>query len=233
MPKRTGRRTKARQRQVLRRRAGAAAGIVAVLVFIFWQYPWLLIAVAIAAAAGASGWVLWRNHRTEVDGDRAWREEERNMALERSMTAIDAMTWQDFEHYVAALCRRDGCTDVFVVGGSGDLAADILGYMPDRRRLVVQVKHYAPHRTVPSGDMQKFVGMAFAEHNADVALFVATCEYGKAARNLAVKHNIVALNRNLFGSWNSGAPLESLLALSGAGGGMARRSSRKRQQDMP
>ncbi|MDQ1024675.1 HJR/Mrr/RecB family endonuclease [Streptomyces umbrinus] len=54
-----------------------------------------------------------------------------------------------------------------MVGGSGDLAADVVGNLPDGRRLVVQVKHYAPNRTVPSGDMQKFVGMAFAEHNAD------------------------------------------------------------------
>jgi restriction system protein len=153
------------------------------------------------------------------------------MELERSMTAIDAMTWQDFEHYVAELCRRDGCTNVAVVGGSGDLAADILGNMPDGRRLVVQVKHYAPHRTVPSGDMQKFVGMAFNEHHADVALFVATCEYGKAARDLAIKHQIVALNRNLFGSWNSGAPLESLLPLSGTGGGVPRRRSARRRPE--
>ncbi|WP_323187573.1 hypothetical protein [Streptomyces sp. NBC_01275] len=80
--------------------------------------------------------------------------------------------------------------------------------------------------------MQKFVGMAFNEHHADVALFVATCEYGKAARDLAVKHQIVALNRNLFGSWNSGAPLESLLPLSGTGGGVPhRRSARRRPKE--
>lgn len=110
-----------------------------------------------------------------------------------------------------------------VVGGAGDLAADILGCLPDGRRLAVQVKHYAPHRKVPSGDMQKFVGMAFAEHKADVALFVATCEYSRDARQLALKHNITALNRDLFGSWNSGAPLNSLLPLSGAGAGPGRR----------
>ncbi|MGW2890805.1 restriction endonuclease [Streptomyces griseoruber] len=144
------------------------------------------------------------------------------MVLERSMAVIDAMTWQDFERYVAELCRRDGCSEIAVVGGSGDLAADVIGNLPDGRRLVVQVKHYAPHRTVPSGDMQKFVGMAFAEHNADVAVFVATCEFSRSARDLALKHHIVALNRNLFGSWNSGAPLASLLPLSGAGGGLPR-----------
>jgi restriction system protein len=71
--------------------------------------------------------------------------------------------------------------------------------------------------------MQKFVGMAFNEHHADVALFVATCAFGKAARELAARHNVVAFNRNLFGSWNAGAPLESLLPLGGRGDGIRRR----------
>ncbi|NEA55338.1 restriction endonuclease [Streptomyces sp. SID13666] len=232
MPKRKGRRSKAQRRRELRQRAAVASGGVAVVLFALWQIPWIVLEVAVAGGGGAACWFGWRAHRRERAGDQVWREQNRRMELERSMVAIDAMSWQDFEHYVAELCRRDGCTDVFVSGGSGDLAADVIGRMPDGRRLVVQVKHYAPHRSVPSGDMQKFVGMAFAEHHADVALFVATCAYGKAARDLAVKHNIVALNRDLFGSWNSGAPLTSLLPLSGTGGGPPRgqRAPRKRQQ---
>ncbi|WP_406303719.1 restriction endonuclease [Streptomyces sp. NBC_00885] len=218
------------RRREIRRKTGLTAGGVAAALFVLWEYPWLFLGSVGAVAVGVMGWLVLQAHRRERDGDRAWRAKDRRMDLERSMTVIDDMSWQDFEHYVAELCRRDGCTNVTVVGGSGDLAADILGQMPDGRRLVVQVKHYAAHRTVPSDDMQKFVGMAFAEHHADVALFVATCEYGKAARQLATKHNIVALNRNLFGSWNSGAPLSSLLPLSGAGGGTR---SRRRTNPTP
>lgn len=222
MVRRTKLSTKAQRRQGIRRTAGlAVVGLAGLLLLLMWR-PWLFAGALFAVAACTAGWYLWRADRHERDGDRAWRERERRLELNRSMAAIDAMTWQDFEHYVAELCRRDGCADARVVGGSGDLAADVVGHMPDGRRLVVQVKHYAPHRTVPSGDMQKFVGMAFAEHQADVALFVATCEYSRDARQLAIKHNIVALNRDLFGSWNSGAPLESLLPLSGAGGGPTR-----------
>jgi restriction system protein len=231
MPKRKVRRTKAQRQRELRQRAGIAAAGIAAVLFVLWQSPWLVLGIAGAGTVGIAAWLLWKAHKRERAGDRTWREQDRRMELERSMTTIDAMTWHDFEHYVAELCRRDGCTNVAVVGGSGDLAADILGNMPDGRRLVVQVKHYAPHRTVPSGDMQKFVGMAFNEHHADVALFVATCEYGKAARDLAIKHQIVALNRNLFGSWNSGAPLESLLPLSGTGGGVPRRRSARRRPE--
>jgi hypothetical protein len=36
-----------------------------------------------------------------------------------------------FEEYVAELCRRDGCTKVERVGRSGDLGADVIGYLPD------------------------------------------------------------------------------------------------------
>ncbi|MFG2381231.1 restriction endonuclease [Streptomyces avermitilis] len=231
MPKRKVRRTKAQRQRELRQRAGTAAAGIAAVLFVLWQSPRLLLGIAGAGTVGIAAWLLWKAHKRERAGDRTWREQDRRMELERSMATIDAMTWQDFEHYVAELCRRDGCANVAVVGGSGDLAADILGNMPDGRRLVVQVKHYAPHRTVPSGDMQKFVGMAFNEHHADVALFVATCEYGKAARDLAIKHQIVALNRNLFGSWNSGASLESLLPLSGSGGGVPRRRLARRRPE--
>ncbi|MDQ0938364.1 restriction endonuclease [Streptomyces sp. V1I1] len=126
MPKRKGRRTKAqRQREQRQRLMGAVVGISAVL-FVLWWSPWILLGVAGTGIASTIAWILWKSHQRERAGDRAWREKDRRMELERSMTAIDAMTWQDFEHYVAELCRRDGCTNVTVVGGSGDLAADLL-----------------------------------------------------------------------------------------------------------
>ncbi|MEV8034861.1 restriction endonuclease [Streptomyces sp. NPDC086182] len=198
------------------------------LIFVLWQSVWLLLAILGVAALTGVGWAVRKAHLREQAGDRAWRAQNHRMELERSMAAIDAMSWQDFEHYVAELCRRDGCTNVTVTGGSGDLGADVIGALADGRRLVVQVKHYAPHRYVPSGDMQKFVGTAKLEHKADVALFVATCPFGKAARDLAVKHDIIAINRDLFGAWDGGAPLESLLPLNGAGDGPRRKRNTRR-----
>ncbi len=142
------------------------------------------------------------------------------------MAEVDAMTWQRFESYVAELCRRDGCTQVVVSGRSGDLGADVIGRMPDGRLLVIQCKHYAPHRTVPSGDMQKFLGTAKAEHGADVAVYVATCVFTREAEKLAMKHGILALHRNLLGAWGRGATLESLLPLNGTGHGRDSRTGR-------
>ncbi len=139
------------------------------------------------------------------------------------MAEVDALTWQDFEKYIADLCRRDGCTDVVVSGKSGDLGADVVGYLADGRKLVVQVKKYAPERSVPSPDMQKFVGTARPEHGADVALFVTTCHaFTKAALGLAMRQDVVALHRDLLGAWVKGAHLETLIPLNGSGGGTRR-----------
>ncbi|XXP69042.1 restriction endonuclease [Streptomyces sp. BBFR102] len=171
-----------------------------------------------AAVAGAGGGVLWWLRRTDRLR-RRWREAEAVRAGQLSLAEVDALSWQEFERYVAGLCRRDGCRDVVVTGGSGDLGADVTATLPDGRRLVIQCKHYAPHRYVPSGDMQKFLGTAWLHHRADVAVFAATCPFGKAALTLAAEHRIVAVHRDLLGLWNTGTPLTALLDLGGAGQG--------------
>ncbi|MFI6346378.1 restriction endonuclease [Streptomyces sp. NPDC050560] len=191
-----------------------------------WSSVWPVLAAAGGGAAvGGGALALLRAHRSAVAGDRGWRAREEARARELSMAEVDALSWQDFERYVAALCRRDGCTRVVVSGGSGDLGADVVGYLADGRKLVVQCKKYAPHRSVPSQDMQKFVGTARLEHGADVALFVTTCRtFTRAALGLALRQDIVALHRDLLGSWVRGAPLETLIPLNGGGGGTGGRS---------
>ncbi|GAA4094252.1 restriction endonuclease [Streptomyces sp. NPDC001251] len=204
---------------------GSVVGAIAVLwLATHWASVWpvlltgLAVAVAVAVA-GWAGWGLWRVHRSAVSLDRAWREQEEAKARELSMAQVDALSWQEFETYVAELCRRDGCTEVVVSGGSGDLGADVIGYVADGRKLVIQCKKYAPHRSVPSQDMQKFVGTARLEHGADVALFVTTCRaFTKAAMGLALRQDIVAVHRDLLGAWVKGAHLESLIQLNGSGG---------------
>ncbi|NHI05157.1 Mrr restriction system protein [Streptomyces sp. KO7888] len=192
-----------------------------------WSTVWPVLAVVLAAAVlGGSGWSILRAHRRAVGQDRVWRAQEEARARELSMAEVDALSWQDFETYIAGLCRRDGCTDVVVSGKSGDLGADVVGRLADGRKLVVQCKKYAPHRSVPSQDMQKFVGTARLEHGADVALFVTTCRtFTKAAQELALRQDIVALHRDLLGSWVKGAHLETLVPLNGRGDGTRRRSS--------
>ncbi|MGW7079960.1 restriction endonuclease [Streptomyces sp. NPDC054866] len=214
-----------RTRRQLQGWGAVAAVVAAVWVAGNWAMVWpVLVAVFAIAVVGGAGWGLWRAHRLAVGRDRQWRAQEEARARELSMTEVDALSWQEFETYVADLCRRDGCTEVVVSGKSGDLGADVIGYLPDGRKLVVQCKKYAPERSVSSQDMQKFVGTARLEHGADVALFVTTCRsFTRAALGLALRQDIVALHRDLLGSWVKGAHLDTLIPLNGSGGGTTRR----------
>ena len=135
----------------------------------------------------------------------------RRPELQSLMAPIDVMGWKEFEHYVAELCRRDGCTDVEVRGGRGDLGADILARLRDGRRLVVQCKRQASHRSVGSSEMQQFIGTARPEHKADVALFVVTCRFTKDAVGLAARHGVTIMSRELLAAWNAGTKLQALL----------------------
>lgn len=224
MAARTRRRLRKRTRRQLQGWGIVVALAVTVWVAGNWATVWpVLVTVLAIVVVGGAGWGLLRAHRLAVGGDRQWRAQEEARARELSMTEVDALSWQDFEHYIADLCRRDGCTKVVVSGKSGDLGADVVGYLADGRKLVVQVKKYAPERSVSSQDMQKFVGTARLEHGADVALFVTTCRaFTKAALGLAVRQDIVALHRDLLGSWVKGAHLETLIPLNGSGGGARR-----------
>ncbi|WP_413754682.1 restriction endonuclease [Streptomyces sp. R-74717] len=98
---------------------------------------------------------------------------------------------REFEEYIAQLCRRDGCTDVKRVGGAGDLGADVIGRLPDGRKVVIQCKRYAKHRTVGSRDIQTFNGTARAEHGAEVPVFVASCVFTDPARKFAARQHLL------------------------------------------
>lgn len=210
-----------------RTRLGAAAATAALLATT-WSTIWPYVLVA--AATGASATALWWLHHTDRLPRRGKPHPHEPTALRAaSLAEVDALSWREFEHHVAALCRRDGCRDVVVTGGAGDLGADVTATLPDGRRLVIQCKHYAPHRYVPSGDMQKFLGTAWLHHRADVAVFAATCPFGKAALALAAEHRITAVHRDLLGLWNSGTPLTALLAVGGAGQGDAAHRRRWRE----
>ncbi|NUQ98500.1 MAG: restriction endonuclease [Streptomyces sp.] len=126
------------------------------------------------------------------------------------MAAMDAMNSKTFERHVAKLLIRDGCTDVFVVGGHGDRGVDIIGRTPDGRRLVAQCKRYAPYLTITSPDIQKFVGSAKVLYSAQVALFVATCPFTPDALQLATETNITAVHRGMLEEWSAGEPLKVL-----------------------
>ncbi|MFJ6854572.1 restriction endonuclease [Streptomyces sp. NPDC091271] len=116
-----------------------------------------------------------------------------------------AMDPYDFEEAVAALCRRDGCLDAEVVGGAGDLGADVVGTTPDGRRLVVQCKRYTSDNKVGSQDLQRFGGTCYAVHGAEAAVVVTTGEFTDPALEYAEQCGIVCVGLDGLTAWSEGA----------------------------
>ncbi|MFB6615264.1 restriction endonuclease [Streptomyces sp. NPDC056367] len=132
-------------------------------------------------------------------------------ALTGVIGTIDAMNWREFEEHVAQLLRRDGCTDVELHGGhGGDRGVDITARTADGRTVAVRCKNFAPFRHVLSGEMQKFLGASKVIHEADVALYVATCAFTRESLALAAQGGVTAVHRGLLEAWSAGVQLQVL-----------------------
>ncbi|WP_416351845.1 restriction endonuclease [Streptomyces sp. NEAU-H22] len=115
-----------------------------------------------------------------------------------------ALTPQEFEEAIAALCERDGCSGVEVVGGAGDLGADVVAVTPDGRRIVVQCKHYDESHRVGSQDLQRFGGTCFTVHEADVAVLVSTSDFTAPALEYAEQCGILCVDGETLQAWTDG-----------------------------
>ncbi|MEU9351314.1 restriction endonuclease [Streptomyces griseoloalbus] len=116
----------------------------------------------------------------------------------------DVLSPEEFEEAIAALCARDGCAQVRVVGGAGDLGADVVALSPEGRRLVIQCKRYGDDNKVGSQDLQRFGGTCFAVHEADVALVVTTSDFTAPAEEYAERCGIVCVARDALLAWSDG-----------------------------
>ncbi|MFK8849948.1 restriction endonuclease [Streptomyces sp. Ac-502] len=116
--------------------------------------------------------------------------------------ALDA---DAFEQAIARLCERDGCRDVRVVGGAGDLGADVLATTSDGRRIIVQCKRYCATNKVGSQDMQRFGGTCYTVHEADVAAVVTTSAFTEPATDYADTCGIRCFDGDQLVAWTNGA----------------------------
>jgi restriction system protein len=117
----------------------------------------------------------------------------------------DALSPVEFEQLIAALCARDGCPQVEVAGGAGDLGADVVALSPDGRRIVIQCKRYGDDNKVGSQDLQRFGGTCFTVHEADVAVFVTTSDFTVPAREYAEQCGIVCVGGPELREWSDGS----------------------------
>lgn len=120
------------------------------------------------------------------------------------VVAYDALTPEEFEEAIAALCERDGCSGVEVVGGAGDLGADVVAVTPDGRRVVIQCKQYGESHRVGSQDLQRFGGTCYTVHEADIAVLVSTSDFTGPAMEYAEQCGIVCVDRETLEAWTDG-----------------------------
>jgi len=117
------------------------------------------------------------------------------------IAAFQALTPTQFEEALAALCLRDGCTEVSVVGGAGDLGADVIATTPAGQRLVIQAKRYATSKKVTSQTVQIVNGTYRDQHRGNVAAIVTTSTYTAAARSYAEKVDIHLVDASGLMAW--------------------------------
>jgi restriction system protein len=129
-----------------------------------------------------------------------WDANRRRLAQhEREVAVTDGMSGDQFEHFTARLMRASGFRRVQVVGGSGDMGADVLACTPDGRRVVVQCKRLAGNLSSPH--VQRFAGTARDIHGAEVALLVTTGRPTAQAREVALRCRITLIDRPALAQW--------------------------------
>lgn len=173
----------------------AAAAWVVVRAVTAWitGHPGAVAGIVALAAMGGAG-------ASRVSGRTATRQVARASAARE----FAGLTPTEFEEALAGLCWRDDCRDVQVVGGAGDLAADVLATTPDGQRILIQAKKYAPGRRVGSQDVQRVGGTYAVVHQADMAIVVTTTDYTSAAHEYARQAGIRLVDGGQLAAWASG-----------------------------
>lgn len=190
-----------------RGRARDACGMIALLLVIVAASVWVIVRNVTAWLGGhpeAVAFVVLLMGLGGLGGPKVAERASRRAAPAPG-TDFLALSPSEFEQAIAGLCWRDGCTDVQVVGGAGDLAADVLATTPDGRRVLVQCKRYAPGSRVGSPEVQRVGGTYALVHRADLAVVVTTSSYTTAAESYAHTAGIRLVNGRQLASWAGGA----------------------------
>src|SRR5271165_382547 len=153
-----------------------AAGLALALLVDVVRYLWPLLLI------GSAGFIAWGVQAGRKRRARLAEWERIRLIRSRELATYHGMSAREFEEALAYLCRRDGCCQVQVVGGAGDLGADIIASTPDGRRLVIQAKRYVTGNAVTGPDVQKFAGTFRMVHRAEIGAVVTTSSFTRQAR---------------------------------------------------
>jgi restriction system protein len=176
------------RRRRRRRGSGLSPNVLVILVvlagfaLLLAQNPEVGLAVIAGLAALPAAWFAFRVWRRR-------RARERWFAHLRTVRDLQALSPSGFENAVSELLRRQGFRDVELVGGTGDIGADIRAKDPKGRPVIVQCKRYADQVQVDSPAMQRFLG-SLTHYQALRGIFVTTSTFTLPARKLAATHGI-------------------------------------------
>lgn len=174
--------------------------LVAMFLSALNQHPIAVGIPTVLVIAGAVyGGVIWQQHR-RLEARRQWQIK---TAQSVEIARYHMMKPRDFERALGFLCERDGCTNVQVIGGRGDLGADVIAIAPDGRKIVLQAKRYGPTTKVGSPELQRFGGTCFTVHNAQVAAVVTTSDFTKQAREYGTHMGIRLFDEQGLAAWAS------------------------------
>ncbi|MFD9564377.1 restriction endonuclease [Streptomyces sp. NPDC059994] len=123
-----------------------------------------------------------------------------------ALTTVDPhrLKPDQFEHFIADLCRRDKCRNVRVVGGAGDLAADVLYTDPHGRRGLIQAKRYQRGNSVGSEHVQMVNGTYRDAHHCQHAAIVTTSHFTRAAAEFGHQVGIRLVDDHRLTDWING-----------------------------
>jgi restriction system protein len=173
-----------------------------------YLWPLLLVALVIGGPAFIALRIRSRQNRAAelAEAERQQVEAERVREVRsREIAPYHQMSYSEFEHALAYLCERDGCTGVVVTGKAGDFGADVTALTPTGHKLVLQAKRYVSGNLVSSPDVQKVAGTCRTMHNADIAAVVTTSSFTAQARVIAERADIVLFDADALADWASGA----------------------------
>lgn len=167
--------------------------MVALTIIVFLaNHPGILIVGGTIGAALGVGWLYIEARKRRAQA-----------AVRAAVSEYRQLDPKSFEHAIARLCHRDGCTQIKVVGGAGDLAADVLATTPDGRRVLIQAKRYKPGNPVRSPALQAVNGTYHAIHRAHLAAVVTTSSFTKDALAFGRKVGIRCFDEHDLAAWAS------------------------------
>jgi restriction system protein len=119
------------------------------------------------------------------------KERRRISKLKQSTNLIDAMSWKEFEIYVAKWLKSQGYSNIELTE-QYDLGVDIIAEK-DGVRWGVQVKHYT---TMVKIEAVRQVVVALKLYKCDKAMVVTNSFFSRPAKKLAASQDCVLVERN-------------------------------------